>query len=101
MIKHIVLLKFKKDSSQQKIDAVFKAIEDLRKTIPEIQSFACGAYNSPEGLNRDYSHGFIMEFRNAAERDKYLVHPEHVRVASDIVMPAVTDGINSALAFDF
>jgi hypothetical protein len=101
MIKHIVLLKIKQDLSPAAIQSVFIAMDDLRNTIPEIIAFSWGPNNSPEGLNRDYNYGFTMEFKTLTDRDLYLSHPEHVRVATTIILPALTDGINSALVFDY
>jgi hypothetical protein len=101
MIKHIVLLAFKKNLSSQQIQAILNALHELRNVIPEIASFSSGPNQSPEGLNKEYTHAFIMEFNNAAERDIYLNHPEHQRVASEIVIPALEDGINSVIAFDY
>lgn len=101
MIRHIVLLKFKQGISATEIQSVFDALHDLRLTIPQILHFNWGPYKSNEGLNKGYTHGFVMEFENETARDIYLVHPDHVRVANEIVLPALENGKESVIAFDY
>jgi hypothetical protein len=55
-----------------------------------------GPYESAEGLNDGFTHGFIMSFDTAANRDAYLPHPEHERVR-DIVVPC----LERVVVFDF
>ena len=64
--------------------------------LPGLQSFEGGPYSSPEGLNKQWTHAFIMTFDKAASRDAYLPHPEHERVKG-IVAPQLAD----VIAFDF
>ncbi len=99
-IKHVVLLGFKPELSQIEIEGVMQAIGDLRKSIPEIMSFSWGENNSIENLHQGYKHGFIMEFKDQNDRKKYVEHPVHVKVAQEIVMPAI-GGIDSVVVFDY
>jgi phosphoglycerate dehydrogenase-like enzyme len=55
-----------------------------------------GPYESSEGLNDGYTHGFLMSFDNAQSRDEYLPHPEHERVRQ-IVAPR----LERLVVFDF
>ena len=45
-----------------------------------------GPYNSPEGLNDGFTHGFVMTFVSLESRDAYLPHPVHEQ-AKDVVVP--------------
>ena len=83
-ITHIVLFKFKPTSSPDDIKACFLRLAQLSQQMPEIQSFAWGKYSSQEGLNQGFSYGFTMTFATEADRDCYLTHPEHVRLAQFI-----------------
>lgn len=100
-IKHIVLLPFKSSLSKNDIEKVMLAIADLKKHIPQVMSFSWGENNSPENLHRGYLHGFVMEFKNDEDRKIYLEHPVHVKVATEIILPALVDGINSPVVFDY
>jgi hypothetical protein len=101
VIKHIVLLAFKKELPRSTIETILGQMGDLAEQIPEIQEFSGGANCSPENLNRGFTHGFTMTFADMPSRDIYLAHPAHLHVAQTYVLPALQDGLNSALAFDY
>lgn len=101
MIRHIVLLQVKANLGEKEVDFIFESLKNLKKTILQIASFSWGPYSSPENLNRGYNYCFVMEFKNSADRNYYLEHRDHVQVATEIVVPALERGINSALAFDY
>jgi hypothetical protein len=98
-IKHIVLLPFKPSLSKQEIEKIMLALAELKKHIPQIVSFSWGENNSPENLHRGYLHGFVMEFKDDQDRKIYLEHPAHINVAAELVLPALTDGVNSPIVF--
>ncbi|MFM8743626.1 MAG: Dabb family protein, partial [Cytophagales bacterium] len=45
--------------------------------IPGITSFEYGVNNSPENLNKGFTHVYLLTFKDAQSRDSYLPHPEH------------------------
>lgn len=100
MIRHIVLMKIRSDIPQEKIDELYANLEGLKHKIPGIVSFSGGPYSSPEGLNKGFTHGFTMDFTDAASRDAYLPHPEHEPV-KDMVVSMLDGGIDGACAFDY
>ena len=95
-VQHMVLLKFKPGVSSKTIDNLFAQLAELQSPIPGIRRFVGGPYSSHEGLNQGFTHGFLMEFEDAAARDFYLPHPEHERVKAAII-PCIDD----VIAFDF
>jgi len=96
MVKHIVLFRMKPTTSPAKIAEIEQALADLVARMEGLEDFLWGPYSSNEGLNRGYTHGFIMSFSDAAARDAYLPHPDH-RAVADLILPAVDE----VLAFDF
>ncbi len=74
---HVVVFKFKDGVSQQQIDKVCRDFRSLKKKVPEILSYKAGVNNSPEGLNKGFTHCFILTFKDAKARDTYLPHPAH------------------------
>jgi hypothetical protein len=100
MIHHLVVLRIKKDAKPAQITRVFAELDGLKKKIPGILSFAGGPYSSPEGLNRGFTHGFVMTFRDSAARDGYLPHPEHEKV-KERILPLLDGGLDGVVAFDF
>ncbi len=96
LMQHMVLLKFKPDVPAATIEKLFANLAELKTLIPGIRKFVGGPYSSHEGLNKGFTHGFLMEFDNAAARDVYLPHPEHERVKA-----AIIPHIDDVVAFDF
>ena len=90
MIRHVVLFKARKDASPQEIASAYAALSGLKETVPGILHFAIGPNASPEGMNRGYDHGFVVDFTGAAARDAYLPHPEHQKAAAALV--AICEG---------
>jgi hypothetical protein len=78
-VRHIVIFAYKAGAAADKIQQVTDALAALTKTIPGIKTFEHGVNNSPEGKNLGFTHVYQFTFRNAAARDEYLVHPEHLR----------------------
>ena len=74
---HMVSFKFKDTASKEDIQKVEKAFAALQKKIPQIVSYEWGTNNSPEGLNKGFTHGFVLTFHSGQDRDDYLVHPNH------------------------
>jgi hypothetical protein len=76
-LQHVVAFKFKEDATRTQIEAVEKAFADLPKKIKAIQHYEWGTNVSPESHDKGFTHGFILTFKTAADRDAYLVHPDH------------------------
>lgn len=100
MITHMVLLRFREDAAKQDVDRVFAELAGLKSRIPGLLSFSGGAYSSPEGMSKGFTHGFCMTFRDAAARDVYLPHPEHERVKK-LVFALLDGGLDGVVAFDY
>jgi len=92
---HIVLLRFHPNKQHLAPD-VFAALDELRGMLPGFLSFTGGPYSSPEGLHQGYTHGCVMTFTDAAARDFYLTHPEHMQIAQRFL-----PDVEAVVAFDF
>jgi len=99
MVKHIVLLKLKPETTSEQAETLGKELAGLKDKIPGILDFAWGPYSSDEGLNQGYTHGFVMTFDGAASRDAYLPHPEHEKVKAKVLEHI--NGLQDVVAFDF
>ena len=93
---HMVSFKFKDTATPADIAKVEEAFAALRKTIPQIASFEWGTNVSPEGLNKGFTHAFVLTFGSAADRDAYLIHPEHKKFG-ELLGPYLAD----VLVIDF
>ena len=101
MLKHIVLFKFHPALSQQQITDVLDGFHVLRIKLPGIHSCRFGVNNSMEGFSRGFTHCMEMEIEDADARQNYLAHPLHVAFATTKVIPALEDGLNTVVVFDY
>lgn len=90
ILRHVVLFKFKKGTTTEDIKAVEAAFANLPAKIPEIIDFEWGTNNSPEGLEKGFTHCFLLTFKSEADRDNYLPHPDH-KAFGDVVSPHLED----------
>jgi hypothetical protein len=77
LLRHVVLFKFKDESSASDVEKVQKAFSALPSKIKEIAGYEWGLNNSPENLNQGFTHCFFVSFRSEKDRGVYLPHPEH------------------------
>ena len=96
LVKHYGCFQFKAHISEFQISACFQAMAGMVGCIPGLLDFHCGPYDSAEGLNDGYTHGFIMTFASPTARDEYLPHPVHEEVKA-IVVPC----LERVVVFDF
>lgn len=99
-VKHTVLLKLKPETPPAKISEIFQALDGLREKIPGLLDFSGGPYSSPEGLNKGFTHGFVMTFADEKSRDAYLPHPDH-EVVKAMIVPWLVGGLDGVVAFDW
>jgi hypothetical protein len=81
---HVVVFKFKEGVTKEQIEKVCEEFRGLRKKIPEVAGYKAGANISPEGLNKGFTHCFIVTFKNTKDRDIYLDHPAHKEFAKGL-----------------
>jgi hypothetical protein len=74
---HVVSFKFKESATKEQIKQVEDAFAGLKKKIKEIKGYEWGTNVSPEKHDKGLTHGFILKFDSAKDRDAYLVHPDH------------------------
>ena len=99
MTTHIVLLRFPDDMSGARIDELLAPFLTLPDVIPGLVAVSAGSNTSPEGLHNGYRHGLVMHFSAAVDRDAYLTHPAHLRVAEPLVA-ALAHGVGDVAVFD-
>ena len=99
MIRHCVFVKFKASVSATERDAVYGELRDLKHKVEGMLAAHFGANVSPEGLAQGFNDGFVIDFRDAAARDAYLVHPDH-QVAGGKLVSMLEGGVAGLVVFD-
>jgi hypothetical protein len=77
LLRHVVLFKFKDGTSAENIKVVEAAFRALPAKIPQIEGYEWGLNNSPEGLEKGFTHCFFLTFKSEEDRAIYLPHPDH------------------------
>jgi hypothetical protein len=99
MIRHIVLIKFRDDVSEEHRQEIYADLGALVGKIDGVQSAQFGPNVSPEGLSKGFRDGFVMDLRDAESRDRYLADPAH-QAAGGKLVAACEGGLEGVLPFD-
>ena len=89
-LRHVVLFKFKESSTEADIAKVEEAFSALPSKIPQIKGYEWGTNNSPEGLDKGFTHCFFLSFDSEEDRAIYLPHPDH-KAFGDVLGPHLDD----------
>ncbi len=89
-VRHVVHFKFKADADKALIAKVVEEFAALKTKIAVVESLEWGTDVSPEGLGKGFTHCWVLSFKTAADRDAYLVHPDHKAFVT-LVKPTLED----------
>jgi hypothetical protein len=77
VLRHVVMFGWDKGVDSNDVNKVVNAFRALLAKIKLIKAFEWGTNNSPENLNKGLTHCFTLSFYSEADRDAYLIHPDH------------------------
>jgi len=89
-LRHVVLFKFNDGVSADKKQAVIEAFRELPDKIDVIEHFEWGVEATSRGLNKGFTHGGVMIFKDANALAVYRDHPAHVEFA-DMATPLMDE----------
>lgn len=90
LLRHVVLFKFKEGTAASDIAKVEDAFSALPAKISQIVGYEWGLNNSPEGLEKGFTHCFFLTFKSEEDRAAYLPHPDH-KAFGDVLGPHLDD----------
>ena len=96
LYRHVVLFKFAESASKEKVAEIEKAFGALSRKIDSIVGYEWGTNVSPEGLDKGFTHCFLVSFKDKAGLEVYLPHPAHKEFVS-LLKPHLED----VLVIDF
>ncbi|UVC17433.1 Dabb family protein [Mesorhizobium onobrychidis] len=99
MVRHCVFVRFRSDVDATERAAIHADLEALRRVIDGMGKVEFSVNTSPEPFARGFTHGFTIDFRDAAARDAYLVHEAHSRAGARLVA-ALEGGTDGLIVFD-
>lgn len=91
-IHHMVMFTWKDGTTAEQAAAIERALTGLKEKIPGIVSLTYGKQVSKEDAaqKHGFQYGLSVVFANAAARDVYLTHNEHV-LAVSVLLPQLGD----------
>ena len=94
MITHVVLFKFKPETTADVIQQIEDGLSGLPGKIAEVKEFRFG--KDVIRSERSYDLGLVSSFDDLDALDRYQVHPEHQKVVA-----LVKANASSVVAVDF
>ena len=82
MITHIVLFKFKPETTEAQIQQLADGLGGLPQLIEEIREFRFGT--DVVRSERSYDLGLVSSFEDLDALQRYNVHPEHQKVVAQV-----------------
>ena len=99
MIRHCVFFKFRADVPAAEREGIYAQLAALVGPVDGLIAAKFGPNVSPEGLAQGFNDGFIMDLRDAAARDRYLIDPAH-KAAGGRLVAALDGGREGLIVFD-
>lgn len=99
MIRHIVLTKFKPETSEETIAGIYNGLSALSEKLAGAGGFTGGRSESPEQIERGYMHGFVIYFDSWDALKNYADNEEHQALGGQLVANAAS-GIDGILVLD-
>jgi hypothetical protein len=94
MITHVVLFKFKPETTAAEVQHLAESLGELPQIIDEIREFRFGT--DVIRSERSYDLGLISSFDDLAALQRYQLHPEHQKVLT--LVKAI---VSNVVAVDF
>ena len=86
-LRHVVTLTFRDDTTAEQVDEIVTALRALPDAIPELKSYVVGPdVGRSEG---NASLAIVADFDSWAGYEAYRDHPEHVGVATELIIPVL------------
>lgn len=99
-IRHIVLLAFKEGTTSEKISYIATALRECCQKISGVNFGHFCDYTPVNNNPKKFTHYFFVDFMDEESRAAYLNDAEHVRIAQELIIPALANGLESLLVFD-
>src|SRR5205085_8122540 len=91
MVEHIVIFKWKPDTSAESIEAAGAGLMGLKHKIPGIIDMTCGDNFSTR--SQGYEFGLVVRFTDREALEAYGPHPLHQEVVQNLITPFREDVI--------
>lgn len=86
---HVALFRWQPGVTAEHVAEITRSLGALAETLAGCESYACGA---DLGLRENsFDYGVVAAFESKGAWQAYVEHPEHVRVAEQLIAPNVSE----------
>lgn len=89
MLEHIVLFRFKPETTAYTKQKIVTDLMALKDKVPSILDISAGPNFSDR--NQGFEYGLVVRFADRQGLDAYQVHPDHQSIVHELIRPAVAD----------
>lgn len=82
---HIVLFRWKPDTSEEQVEEAHRRLRELKRLIPGILEIHCGRNFSERG--QGFETVLFVRFKDREALNAYLPHPAHRAVVEEAIQP--------------
>lgn len=90
VVQHIGLFQFKEDAAKDAVREALLELDAVASRVPGIIGYQSGMNNSPENLDKGFTHAFITTFESVEARDAYFTNPARMDLAQKLA-PLTSD----------
>ncbi len=87
MIRHMVFVRFKPDTTEEDVRAFERALAELSREIAKSSNWYFGPNLNPR--DRTFDFATVCEFPDWSAFTEYIEHPAHVRFREEVFRPRV------------
>ena len=96
MIRHVVMIKFKQDAPQEKIDIFLEEVKKLPHLNKEIRDYSHGLVMAKRYHSGDFDFANCCDIDSYEAMDRYMSHWAHLRMT-----PFLPDILENMISFDW
>lgn len=98
MIRHIVLINWKANTSKEQIDAVTASLKKLPALIPQIKHYHFGIDEKVYPSNADYA--LTADFNNIEDFKSYSIHEDHINIMQSVTADIMQSYFTAQITID-
>jgi len=80
---HVLVFRTVPDVTPERVHEIRARFEECVGPCDGLEWVRAGSNTSPSEFARGWPEGIVMQFRDAAARDAYLVHPMHLAISKE------------------
>lgn len=89
MLRHVVLLRWKADTSPAQLQALREGLSALPDAIPEIRRYEFGGDAAISEGNFDFA--IVADFENRSDFERYAAHAVHQKLIAERIRPILRE----------